>query len=263
MNPKLLSQLKALYREGFPEDNETAVEWFFSRMKDENIAYRIENGKIISAGYIIEKPAMLFGKKTILPFLTALATRKEYRGQGKIKLILDELFSRLRGRGHNFCALYPFNHEYYKRFGFCDVSFCADKTIGGGEVFKETLYSEPTEKLLSELVRLETAFRKGFDNYLIFGKEEITAKFREFALDGVPLRAYSDESGIFAYCFAHNNKIYHYATSDVDKFSKCEQLKGHTYYDFRRTVRPFVQGYILHPSAEIIKSQKNLFVEKY
>ncbi|MCL2061445.1 MAG: GNAT family N-acetyltransferase [Firmicutes bacterium] len=266
MKAAVLHQLKQLYREGFPEDNEQAVEWFFSRVTEENTAFIEADNQIVSAGYIIEKPARLFGKDTVLPFLSALSTRREYRRQGKIQAVLEELFARLIRRGHSFCALHPFNYTFYKRFGFFDVSFCAEKSIAGGQAYSETVFAVhdnlPAE-VLSRLVQIEKAFTAGFDNYLIFGEKEILAKRAEFAFDTIPLRVFSDSNGIFAYCFAYNGKIEHYATSDREKFERCEPLKGLTYYDFTQNTRPFAQGYLLTPAAQSIKLNRNLITDRY
>ncbi len=130
MDEPLLTELKELYRDGFPEDGEGDVDGFFARVKTENAVYLTENGKIISAGYVMDKPAVLFGQKTRIPYLSALSTLSAYRGQGKLKAVINGLFDKLYRRGDFACVLYPFNHDYYKRFGFCTVSFCGERAYG-------------------------------------------------------------------------------------------------------------------------------------
>ena len=249
METRILEQLKNLYRTGFPEDSESVVSAFFSRVVPENAAYVLADGKICSAGYIMEKPSVVFGKKEVLPYLSALSTHTHYRGQRKIKTVISELLSRLFERGAYVCALYPFDHFFYKRYGFSNVSFCAEKIIAGRENYAETVYMPDTEiptALLKKIVQLETAFKNGFDNYLIFGEQEVVGKIKEFFLEGLPLRIYSDENGVFAYCFTQNRRIYHYATSDLKKFASCKCLAEYTYFDFCTSATPYLQARIVN-----------------
>jgi predicted acetyltransferase len=136
MRIKNLERLKKLYFDGFPEDSEKDAADFFKRVKNSNCVYLEENGEITSGGYIIEKPAVIFGKRTKLRFLSALATKKELRGSGRIGTVLKKIFELLRSRGEFFCALYPFSHRYYLRHGFCTVSFCdeTEERIGNRKV---------------------------------------------------------------------------------------------------------------------------------
>jgi len=279
MDPKTLTELKKLYRDGFPEDSEAAVSWFFSRVNEKNAAYFVTGGKPVSAGYIIDKPAVLWGRRRKMPYLSALSTKTEYRGQGLIRSVITELLSRLYRRGAPVCALYPFNHDYYKRFGFCDVSFCAERTIRGGETYPHLSITPP----FKELARVQSAFTKPFTNRLVFGAKEILAKTEEFAVDGVPLYVYADGGKPFAYCFISGDQglgvrgqgngqlsdaaifqplavrrpppatrfIYHYAATDLEKFSRCEQLKGCAYIDFSESGRPYVQGRVVNAKAAL------------
>ena len=252
MQTELLEELKKLYRDGFPEDSEPSVEWFFSRVLEENAMYFRASDvstQIISAGYIMEKPAMLWGKHAEFPYLSALSTLFEYRGKGRIRPVIAGLLSRLYQRKHPCCALYPFNHEYYKKYGFCDISFCTDKTSVGGKRYAEAIYL-PDDVLpasvLEELVRIQTEFAEPFHNRLRLGAKEIADKRKEFSAESIPLCVYSDRGVPFAYCFKSNEKVYHYAASDLDKFLACEPLKGFSFADFYGSTRPYVQGRIVN-----------------
>ena len=57
-----IRELKDIYGKGFAEDTKAYTDFFFEKyVKPENIVTYKEYGKIISAGYIIEKPAIMFG----------------------------------------------------------------------------------------------------------------------------------------------------------------------------------------------------------
>lgn len=47
----------------------------------------------------------------------------EYRRQGGIRSIFTEKFADMRKRGFVFSALYPFSHEYYRKFGY-ELCYC-------------------------------------------------------------------------------------------------------------------------------------------
>jgi predicted acetyltransferase len=138
MDKRVLNELKELYRDGFPEDNDGDVAAFFARVKPDCAAYVERDGRIVSAGYIMDKPAKLFGQVTKLPYLSALSTRTGCRGKGEIRAVIAMLFNRLYRRGDFVCALYPFSYGYYTRFGFCDISFCGERADGEPNVVPNT-----------------------------------------------------------------------------------------------------------------------------
>lgn len=69
-----------------------------------NIYHILYDGRIVLCGGV--------GNVSSLP---------EYRRQGGIREIFREKFTDMRARGFVFSALYPFSHEYYRKFGY---EFC-------------------------------------------------------------------------------------------------------------------------------------------
>lgn len=66
-----------------------------------NIYHILFDGRIVLSGGV--------GNVSSLP---------EYRRQGGIREIFREKFADMLGRGFVFSALYPFSHEYYRKFGY-------------------------------------------------------------------------------------------------------------------------------------------------
>lgn len=69
-----------------------------------NIYHILYDGRIVLCGGV--------GNVSSLP---------EYRRQGGVREIFREKFADMRARGFVFSALYPFSHEYYRKFGY---EFC-------------------------------------------------------------------------------------------------------------------------------------------
>ncbi len=237
-------ELKELYKDGF-DDSKEFIDYFFSNcITEDNVLLKKENGKIISAGYVIEKPAFFLGRKTLLPYFSALSTLKDYRGKGHIASIIDEGFKKLYDRGYAFCVLHPFNREYYKRYSFADINSYSESVIDGGTRFKSRLAGEDDYSAIIDIYE-EYISSIGFDNYLKLNPHNLCLKFSEFASDGIVctiLSAHED----FAFAFCDKNRILFYAAKDMKLFNSAENFKGLIYEDFTKTDKHYLQGRIIN-----------------
>ncbi|MCL2374950.1 MAG: GNAT family N-acetyltransferase [Firmicutes bacterium] len=246
MQIELLNQLKNLYKEGFKEDNEAFVSWFFAGIKEENAVTVFEGESIVSAGFIVPKPAVVWGREVQVPYLSALATSPDFRGQGKIGEVIRGLLSRLKDRKEPFCLLYPFNHDYYKRYGFRNISFCEEKEITGGKDFEGIVVSlkDGIKKTVSDLFLKES---KKFKNKAKLWHEEILLnKIKEYSTYPAPLYLWLDEKKEpFAVCFADEKRVHLYATNNSEKFLQIEQLKGRVIFYFGSGTQPYIQARLI------------------
>ncbi len=77
-----------------------------------------EDGELI-AGVIGNRLTMNFdGQKTPLVGIGGVVTHPSYRKGGAIKAIMKELLTKAREDGFIFSGLYPFNHGFYRKFGY-------------------------------------------------------------------------------------------------------------------------------------------------
>lgn len=159
----LKEQLKSLYLESF-EDSERFVDFFLDNyFNGGNVLYKKEGEEIISALYIIEKSLYLRGKVYDFPFLSAVSTRAHLRGKGLIQSVMYDAFAKLLQEKTPYCALYPFSHGYYKKYGYTvingveckKVQFCGEKCV---------VHKNPSA---STLLAVYDCYAKGFDNYII------------------------------------------------------------------------------------------------
>ncbi|MBR3928847.1 MAG: GNAT family N-acetyltransferase [Clostridia bacterium] len=77
-----------------------------------------EEGEMI-AGVIGNKLTMNFdGEKSSLVGIGGVVTHPSHRKSGAIKAIMKELLTEARKDGFVFSGLYPFNHGFYRKFGY-------------------------------------------------------------------------------------------------------------------------------------------------
>jgi len=250
-----LDKLKSLYKNAFPEDSQNFVDHFFLSIFNKDIELVQKKGEIISAGCIVKKDGVILGKASPVMYLSALCTHSSHRNKGHFTTVLIRLLNTLYKRNVPFCFLYPFNHTFYKRYDFCDVSFCCVDKIKGGEACVETCYTcNPPKNILQVLARVEEAFYEGCDSHLTHTKHNFEHTLKEFAADGIPFSVYATSDNvddIFAYGFTHKQKIIHYRTNDMQKFKRIESLKGYTFYDFTGATKPYIQARIVDVKAAL------------
>lgn len=246
----ILQKLKSLYKEAFSEDSDFSRESFFKKVNASNaeFVFNDENSELISCGYVMDKDAYLFGEDMTLPYLSALATNKKYRGKGHIKTIISNIINKLYDRGDMVCALYPFNHDYYKRFDFCNISFCERRKIVGGKQYKIDYLADlkNIDSLVLELEKLQNEFNSHRDNYIVLSKKALKDKICELYGDGCKVTKIIENNQIIAILCVINGNIEYYVTHSIKKMVQCEQLNGYSYYNFEKSDEPYVQGRIVN-----------------
>lgn len=239
-----IDELKKIYSEGFPADTEYYKNYFFSRIVNpNNILVYNENGVAVSAGYIIEKPAVIFGERTVFPYVTALSTLTEHRGKGKIGFVLRKAFEVLRERDYAFFGLHPFDYGYYKRFGLENISYACHNTIIGGKNFTVKDYTDADFGIVK---RIYDEMSAEFTNKLLLTEETFALKAGEYLADGINCKLLYEKGQCFAFAFIDNGNMEFYATTDMDKLLRAECFKGLSYYDFSEKSEPYLQGRIIN-----------------
>lgn len=237
-------ELLDLYFDAFPRDNEAYARLFIERARADNIVTYREGGRLLSAGYIVDKRAR-FGKEEIgLPYLSAVATRREHRGKGYAARIMQAAFDRLYARGESLTALYPFNHEYYLRYGYANASFCGKRVVSGGRVFAHRPASRADIPAMAEVYR---AFSAPYENCLLCGTDYFEALFLEVEADKNKIYLLEDGNGIFAYAVVENGEIVNYAARSMRLFLRAALFRGMAVRDFSLKRQAYIQMRILNP----------------
>ena len=244
-------ELKNLYRRGFEQDSEAYVDYFFRHFAtDENTVIYKEEGKIISAGYIVEKSAFLFGRSCTFPYLTALSTLPEYRGKGKIRFVIEKACDILRKRGYAYFGLYPFSYSYYTRFGLQSICYACHSTVIGGQNYTVKGYEEQDFPIVKAIY---DSMSKKFENRLLSDDKALKLKLEEYRGDGIECKLLYDQDECFAFAFVDGGRVDLYATTDIEKFARADCLKGCTYFDFFKSDSPYLQGRIIDAKAALFE----------
>lgn len=132
-----IAEVKALYSKCFPEDSSAMVDLFFAqKLGLHNCHYLIENNILACQLFVVDKIFYYLKNTFTLPFIVGLGTETNSRGKGLATKLMKKVLQNLSSP---FVALYPFDHNFYKKMGFATVSHdyksetVADK-IGSDEV---------------------------------------------------------------------------------------------------------------------------------
>lgn len=255
------NELKILFNDGFPNDSNEFRDFFFNTIEDKNniITYK-EDNKIISVLYITNKFAHVFGTKKSFPYISTVSTLTEYRGKGKLLNVMNKAFSKLYDDGALFTALYPFNHEFYKKFGFTNASFGKSLVINGGTVYDcRKACSDDVQSLLNIYIKMS----ESFENYIIYNEKMIKNKLTEYEVDGIDCLIYSLGGEDKAFAFIENDMLAFYAGVD-NCINNIENLKGYKYFDFYYNDEPYIQTRIINAieSIKAYRFHRNLTITK-
>jgi predicted acetyltransferase len=106
---------------------------------DETYCAADENGRVIAGMEVIPYTMWFDGHKTSMYGIGGVASAPESRRAGHVRKLFEKAFDDIYEKGCVFSHLYPFSHDYYRKFGYEPV----------GAVKKYTLPLEPARKLKS------------------------------------------------------------------------------------------------------------------
>lgn len=201
-------QLIELYKKSFDESDEYADYFFQNRYKQENVAAVIENGKVISALHLIPQEIMLCGKPVKAGYVSSAATLPEYRGKGLFAQTMAKADEMLKNNGMEYCVLYPFKHEYYRKFGFIEYSY-VKKGIAVGNSFKVRVeeYKAGDGKLLNRIRGIYERLCGNFEGWVIRDDKEWEYRIGEILADRGAVLVIKADNEHEGYCFINKGRI--------------------------------------------------------
>lgn len=122
-----------LYEECFDFGEDEYINYYYDVIikRNEIVALFGDNDEVISMVHLNPYRYHLFDRDVSVHYLVAVATKKEYRGKGYMKMTLDAAIDYLKSLGEVFCYIVPSNdylEKTYSKFGFETVcSFTVDK----------------------------------------------------------------------------------------------------------------------------------------
>ncbi|QSG06422.1 GNAT family N-acetyltransferase [Halapricum desulfuricans] len=106
----------AFHPEDGPQSELTAPE----RIADRYGLY--EDDRLVATGALYELEARLRGSWTTVGGIAAVSSPPEHRRSGNVERLLDGLLAKARDRGLGLAALWPFEHAFYRQFGWAIAS---------------------------------------------------------------------------------------------------------------------------------------------
>lgn len=237
------SQLLKLYNDGFPHDSDDYARYFISSIPDNNIATVSDGKNIVSAGYLVPKRAVLYGKEIKIDYFSAISTQSLFRGRGIVFGVIRELLEKSFVGGAVFAALNPFNFEYYKRYGFVDASYCGKRVINGGKNFiiKRADYSD-----CDVLADIFLDYSAEFDFRQLCDTSYFKSLIDELSIDDGRIDLIYYKNKPVAYVVIDCGELTKYAAFRHRNIDDIAEFKGMSYDDFARKELVFTQMRIVN-----------------
>ena len=113
--------LKALWKTAFDDSKESLDYFFQSTASPERVLAAFEDGKPVSALYMLESEIIKDNKAYSAYYIYAVCTHPDFRGKGLMKSLFEELFKVAKSRNIDYLFLVP-EEEYlfniYEKLGF-------------------------------------------------------------------------------------------------------------------------------------------------
>lgn len=111
---------KPLYEEVFQEDKGAFSDYYYQEVAPGSTIYAARQAPEDICSMVHLNPTRLLwnGEQITIPYIVAVATRKELRHRGLMRNLLDMIFQDLKAEGVPFAFLMPINEAIYRPFGF-------------------------------------------------------------------------------------------------------------------------------------------------
>ena len=257
-------KLLQLYMDGFPSDSKEYAAYFISSVPEENIVTFEMDGKLVSACYIVKKRALLFDCNIEVDYLSAVSTLSAYRGRGLVSNVIKPALCKMRNGNAVFAALYPFDYNYYLRYGFVNASYCGKTLICGGKDYK-IKKAEACDK--NELKKIYDVFSEKFNFFEVYDESFFESYIQELAIDdGAIYIAYDKKNKPFAFSAIDNGSMAKHAFLNCGAFKKINYFKGMTCENFSAGKSAYVQMRIVNVEkfleSDIFRNKKTSFTIK-
>lgn len=156
--------LKQLWLDTFCDTKEF-VDWNFKyNYNPQNVVLAEEGANLAAALHIVEYKVCLYGKNLKGAYISAVATKKEYRGRGCASEILNFASTLCAQRGFDLCFLVPAINGFYEKLGYFSV---CEKTESVFSADKSDRACKPLEDLTADkFFEIYKASVKDCDFYL-------------------------------------------------------------------------------------------------
>lgn len=112
----------SLWKEAFPEDSQSFLEYYYTeKTRDNAILAAEEDGRIVSM--VQRNPYELYvhGQTVSSDYIVAVATARDKRHRGLMRMLLNRMLEDMYREGMAFCYLMPADRRIYEPFDFAYI----------------------------------------------------------------------------------------------------------------------------------------------
>ena len=146
--------LKALWNTAFDDSKESLDYFFKNTISPERVLAVFEEGKPISALYMLESDILIDKKEYSAYYIYAVCTYPDFRGKGLMKSLFEELFKVAKSRNIDYLFLVP-EEEYlfniYEKLGFKKGFSYSEKVVSKKDFINDRI--DEIQKLTYEKYR--------------------------------------------------------------------------------------------------------------
>lgn len=176
----MTEELKKVYSAVFTEDSKEYVDYAFGRKYGaDNALWHTEDGRVVSCLFYVERRLKIRDKVLPCPYIVGVGTLPEYRKRGLAELLMYRCFEVLREKGYIICALHPFRHSFYEKFGFVTYNRVKVHTVSCNGSLEYRL-KDIGEGDMPQVKRLYDEFMAPYSGFAVRDIGETARRFEEF-----------------------------------------------------------------------------------
>ncbi len=185
--------IRLMWDQCFQEDSVAWRDWYFKYIyKSDNTIIMENDNKLLSMIHINPYPMHMNGKTIQSAALSGVATNEDDRKKGYAGALIRIGLNQMKDRGIAFSFLYPFNYDFYKKFGY---EVCYEE-----KAYRVTCQDEPKYQLretkdVAVCTQIYSNFCKDLNGYILRNEAYMQIKFDEH--------------------YADNNKVYLIMSKDI------------------------------------------------
>ena len=199
---------RELWEEIFTEDTSEFLDYYYSVKTQENEIYVIEIGnEIVSMLHLNPYQMRVQDKIYQTHYIVAVATKKEYRKKGLMRMLLEYAMQIMKDRGEPFTFLMPAAEAIYKPFGFRFIYKQSYGKIKGKNMPNGNCeIVSATEKECGNIAEYANKKLQEYDIVTWRNDEYYKTMLSELASEnGGILIAKQEEKIVGVFCYAYNN----------------------------------------------------------
>lgn len=187
--------IRPLYEEVF-NDSKEFVDYYFAKYVKNAINFVCErNGQVIAMATIHPKTLSISGENVKVGYVYAVATKKEYRGQGLMRNVLEAIDKYAIDNKYAYLYLIPVDPEIYKSLGYVLLK-------EGKECLVKRTQIHLDNSMEYDLIKLDLKdIKKALDFLMNFYENKVSIYYDENSFSELIERFSGKKSGI--YCVFH------------------------------------------------------------